>query len=417
MSSVVQVRNLNNLMTNIEEEVTDSIYSGVNEAGWHQYLGSNKVGNIATVQALQTIGEDMCANYIEARKTILNNQFRSSYSEYNGGWGYATNSKEFPTTEPTSWVVMYLSKQSKLSKEEFEALRLGVWWLKNNSVQEVEGKCGWGTTKGSIKRVYTTVLSLKALFLAGERKLDEFKKGIRWLESCKNNDGGWGEGEGYKSNLLHSAHVIILFDMIGKKIDKNTKEYLHKNIIDFDNASYEELKIELIDVIEPKTGGNISRLTYKHFTYPYALNAYMRCFGIDKRSIKIFNRIINQNIEGYCKQEYNDTKIKKMWSVFDLFLLTTEFNNRVGTLDKVECISYKKGNVKKYTRKQYIISMKWISKKHIISVLFMSAVIVFVALKVLPFVGLVASTTVTIITNLYSEKINDFFNKERRDSK
>ncbi|MFH1943428.1 MAG: hypothetical protein ABIL68_15105, partial [bacterium] len=82
--------------------------------GWHQFLGSNKIGNVATAQALLSFHyfqEDFSEKH-HAIETITHAQFLNKYDKtLDGGWAYVTNASTIPTTECTSWILLLLLEE------------------------------------------------------------------------------------------------------------------------------------------------------------------------------------------------------------------------------------------------------------------------------------------------------------------
>lgn len=156
--------------------------------GWHQYLGSNKIGNIATAQALillNTCKEDF-DNKQDAYKYLISNQGKNlSDLRIHGGWSYVTNFSELPTTECTSWVLLALYEKYQneiVTKNGIE------WLLNNHDNSKVDN--GWGVLRSDIPRVYSTSLALQALSKYGYSNTKEFKSGLNWLLNSQNTDNG-----------------------------------------------------------------------------------------------------------------------------------------------------------------------------------------------------------------------------------
>ncbi len=76
-------------------------------------------------------------------------------------------------------------------------------WLKRQISRD-----GYWSDLWLAKNTYGTANAISALIQAGERDCEEAQRGVRWLESVQNRDGGWGEdmfGNGTESTVEQTA--------------------------------------------------------------------------------------------------------------------------------------------------------------------------------------------------------------------
>lgn len=325
--------------------------------GWHQFLGSNKIGNIATAQAL------LCFHYFQkdfsekhrAITSIKQAQFLNKNDKtLDGGWANVTNASTFPTTECSGWILLLLLEE-KINAGE--CLNKGIAWLLANHPTEEKSDLGWSSIKydeSHLKydeiRVYATALALRVLARGKYTTTDQFIKAKHWLIMARNEqDGGWGEKKGSPSTFLHTAHALIALRECGIDPDSET---LSKgcdwllNMYDPRNLWNDPIRgglMEYVDIYAPP----IQRVTYLHFTTPWVINALIMCGRIN--TIQVFrgiNWIVENCHNGYWDHPYLvSSKNKPMWAIYDSLLALKNFQATFSHWSKIKQVILKNGEI------------------------------------------------------------------------
>lgn len=313
--------------------------------GWHQYLGSEKIGNIANAQALLILQyfKREFSNKHKVISTLKKSQFKSDSSlELHGGWTYQTNHTSSPTTECTCWTL--ISLQTELDRDD-ETIVSGLDWLINNHL-DCEKDNGWGCIKTDISRTYATCLALRTLQMYGKNQSDAFKRGYSWLKNSKNADGGWGDTERNESTITHTAHAIITLIECGLEKDsctiKNACSWLLKQYdenekwIDIQNGGL----LELLDFSK-------NRISYYHYSLPWVLVALMECDQINSSNFFLsFKELKDSEIDGNWNHPYLlNQKYHTIWSKHDSLYAIKRFSQTCPNWDNVKSISLRKNNV------------------------------------------------------------------------
>ena len=88
------------------DTMSDSIRTVDEYTGWHQHLGSNKIGIVATSMAIKFYKElvgTLCPSEDAAKYFIYNKQ------NEDGGWPYISNTNGESNIEATCWALQALS--------------------------------------------------------------------------------------------------------------------------------------------------------------------------------------------------------------------------------------------------------------------------------------------------------------------
>ena len=306
-----------------------------NKHGWHQLLGTNKIGNVGTAQALLCFhysGEDFSDKY-HALDSLIRTQFTNESNEtLYGGWAFVTNASAFPSTECTCWVLLSLLNDST-NKEK--CMDKGITWLLANQSINGTGDLGWGTTKFDEPRVYSTALALRVLAKCGYTKAEQFVKGKTWLIRARNEyTGGWGETLGSSPTFLHTAHALISLKECG--IEPSSEE-LQKGcnwlLQSYDpNQLWNDFQygglIEQMDVnAPPGITPAWQRVTFLHFTTPWVLNALITCGR--RNTAEVFRgmkKLLESGRSGYWDHPFLiGKKDKPLWAIHDSLLALRNF--------------------------------------------------------------------------------------------
>jgi len=298
-----------------------------NQGGWHQFFKSEKVGNVATSQALLLL-EKFSITFPEKDKSInflLENQIESSSQTQNGGWSFISNVPSVANAESTSWSLMALYQVIKVSDP---AIQKGLEWLKKNLI--VDTKCsGWGPTKDSGIRTYTTCIVLQAGCKLNVLDQYEFKSAYNSLKRWQNKDGGWGETPDSPSTLAHTAHATITLLDLGFKESSSTIQDAIKWILTTLEAKTFENEHQMgyseMFYFNYPDGENINtqRVTYLHLPMPYAMLALIKA----KKESPLINQVVMSLLQTneYGTWKHPFLSEKPLWAVYDVLQLFKEF--------------------------------------------------------------------------------------------
>ncbi|MEZ5030503.1 MAG: prenyltransferase/squalene oxidase repeat-containing protein [Saprospiraceae bacterium] len=331
-----------------------------NKSGWHQHLGSNKVGNTATAQAiiiLNTQKEDFNDKH-KAVELLKNNQFKGGTEDLNGGWGYVSNLSDIPTTESTAWVLQALFFET--SKGDI-VIKDGLNWLINNHIGG-DQDIGWGSTKNDVSRVYSTCLAIQTLRIFDKTEIKEFNQSINWLKKSQNTDFGWGDQFGHPSTITHTSHALItLIDSgvnISSQIIQKGAEWLiqafeeDKFWINVDNGGL----LEFMDIV---VNEKPHRISYYHFSTPYAIIALIKSGKIHLPVVfKGINYLVDSNDYGNWEHPFlRNQRIHPIWAIYDSLYAFKTFKNFTNNWENVKSISLKGKEVRTiYTGGENIVS-------------------------------------------------------------
>lgn len=326
------------------------------KCGWHQNLGSNKIGNVGSAQALLSLAY-FREGFGEKHKvidSIIESQFSKPGDDiYDGGWAYITNASVIPTTECTCWVLLLLQREQSGAKDSLEK---GLRWLLNNCSSKNSGS-GWGSTRFDSPRTYATTLALRVLSSYGCADTKQYKQGLAWLENARNStDGGWGEAGGYSSTFLHTAHALVALKQCGLDVQS---EFIRRGCDWLLNSFHEETLWDeqsvlagLIEQMEISVPSNIGilgqRVVYFHFAIPWIIIALVLCSKLSTlQSFKAVNWLLNTFRDSYWDHPYlRYRKNKPMSATHDALLALSTFESKVPSpWDEIEKLSCSNGEI------------------------------------------------------------------------
>lgn len=193
------------------DEVFEYLASQQNTAngksGWHQFLESGKVGNIATAQIL--ISHRTYDREVSALDSCLMS-LKDSRREitWNGGtisgWSYLSSGPAVPCVEPTCWV--YLAYQT-MRPQDSQQVELDVHsFLKATQVVSEHG-VAWGFVPWAEPRVLPTCGAIRVLSKIHDDGL--VSSAVRWLLAARNSRNAWGPTSTSSATLTHTAAAIL----------------------------------------------------------------------------------------------------------------------------------------------------------------------------------------------------------------
>ena len=181
--------------------------------GWHQFLESGKIGNVATAQVLiiytkynrQIPNLNSCINFLLSNIKEMIWENKKVY-----GWSYVTSGPPVPCTEPTCWVYLAFQILDLPGREKIES---DVYnFLKKTRTESQDGT-SWGFTPWSESRISTTSLALRALCRIGDAEL--INDTVRWLLAARNSDNVWGQSPKSASTITHTALATLAIKEAG----------------------------------------------------------------------------------------------------------------------------------------------------------------------------------------------------------
>jgi hypothetical protein len=177
------------------------------KSGWHQFLETGKIGNIATAQILilhakynrKISALDSCFAWFGAdRREIV------WKGETITGWSYLSSGPAVPCVEPTCWV--YLANQI-LSPDKAKEVESGVHaFLTSTQISSQEG-VSWGFVPWTEPRVLSTCIAVRILSKIQDSKIAT--DAVRWLLAARDSQNAWGNTAKSSATLTHTAHAIL----------------------------------------------------------------------------------------------------------------------------------------------------------------------------------------------------------------
>jgi Squalene-hopene cyclase C-terminal domain/Prenyltransferase and squalene oxidase repeat len=307
--------------------------------GWHQYIGEEKVGDVATGQGI------LIMNYLDYRYAFLPDllttlhqgqvyqQGENQQGSDNGGWALLS-SQGVPTVEATVWSILGLVAGGEADTSQ--SIQDGKAWLIAN--QNEDG--GWGPRKNLSSRIYTTFLACRCLDILeskGAREHPPYVRGaIKWILDGQNEDGGWGEIAGQKSSVVHTAYALIALHHLGMEASTNhiraAVRYLYKQW-DAKRMWESKLTTERYEIPSAqKDNRTWARVSIEYFPTPWAVLALLTA-GESACDERIFSSIRwllkTQNQDGSWSIE--NVRNNRLWAVHDALLALNTFVKTIAT--------------------------------------------------------------------------------------
>lgn len=295
-----------------------------NDTGWHQHLGTHKIGIVATAMALlfyKTINKD-------ALEKELNLNFIIGKQNPDGGWPYISNTNNESNVESTCWALLALYKYASVSFHD--QIENGVNWLLAQYEQIPDSDNGWAFITGSKPRIYITSFVLRVLKILGKDAGQEFESAKRWLINAQNDDGGWGELPDKGSSLFFTCYSIITLVECGIETNSSTINnainWLEKKISSIN--IHDQTLICYLEFIENGTGDNRIRIPFFHYVLPYIVITFLK---VGKKNGIVFDtvrlllqRCSNGKIEHPMLE---NSRIIPIWILYDIMISYQSFKD------------------------------------------------------------------------------------------
>lgn len=400
------------------------------ETGWHQHLGSNKIGVVATSMAITYIylyTSHKKYKLMDSFKFILNNQ------REDGGWAYISNISDQSNTEATCWALRALHTNFELYSTH---IKKGIAWLIASKPIDKDRDSGWGFIDSNYSRVYNTCFVIRTLNQLTSNHKQQIESAKRWLLNARHDKNAWGETFKSTPTLFHTSYVISTLIELG--LDKN--DLIILNAINWINNQLSNMDFTSIPVIcnlefiEENSNSSRTRTPFFHYTLPHIIKAYIDAGQIDNKYVlKGLNRLLELNKEGFWNHPFiENTTYKPIWAIYDSVNTLNSFKQEYSKWDKI--YGFIDINNKTYPVKQWNLLILWFKLSPICKYIIKLTLVIFIVYSMFfrnfnlyqqikiyfPAMGdLITSIVTTFITSLFfnTPKIwkyfkNKIFNKK-----
>lgn len=287
-----------------------------NEVGWHQHIGSRKVGIVAS--AIGLLLHNKLDKPFAKQQKVLNTLVRKQNSD--GGWPYISNSQNCSNVEATCWALLALHAYGKNGVYDNE-IGKGVNWLLDQNPSAKEDY-GWPFRRNGEIRVYITCFVLRTLIFLGVSNHSKVEAALHWLIEAQSGKGGWGETKGDEPSVFFSAYSLItLLEFNANQsyqsvIDKGEK-WLVKTM---NTLSMQESFLTCrLEMIETETRNNKYRISFFHYVLPYVLLCYEKLGIHDRVYFSAINLLLERSKDGYINHPMLDNAKKRpIWALYDV---------------------------------------------------------------------------------------------------
>lgn len=313
------IKNGTNVIANTQRDIAGNI-------GWHQHLGSGKIGIVATAMALiyyKDIAKMPCPKAKECIDFLIKTQ------QTDGGWSFITNSKGISNVLATCWAVRALSKYDA----DFVVVRRGVDWLKT---KKKEGDYGWSLF-GTKSQTFPTCFCVITLLELGFKAEDELvSSALSWLRNTRLQDGSWADSpEKPYQSLFHTAITILCLQKANIVTDSN----LIKKGLDWIETKFHDQDISApcyecdLELMEERVNEENTRVPYFHFILPYVALVFMNAKKGDNVVFDCIHLLIDRNECGSWPHPFiENKKIIPIWTLYDGMLAIKAFNERMQSI-------------------------------------------------------------------------------------
>lgn len=295
-----------------------------NNVGWHQHLGSAKIGIVATAIALihyKNIGEEC-----EEQEQCL--QFLVSQVRDDGGWSYISNANNVSNVESTCWALLALHRYDRV--EFHDIVNNGIHWILN-TIDNHNQDNGWPFASGSPARIYITALTLRVLYELQRSDTPEFESARHWLINAANEDGGWGALPEDGSSLFFTSFCITTLIEIGEDRKSPTLRRAFKWLKDRTrHLNMESPSFECyLEFIENGEGPTRIRIPFFHYVLPHVIIAFIKMNDSDSILLEFLYALYSKSKDGLIEHpDLENSKIYPIWALYDTALAFNTFKDR-----------------------------------------------------------------------------------------
>lgn len=291
--------------------------------GWHQHLGSDKIGIVATAMAL-IYYKDIAQLPCPKEEACI--EFLKKTQQADGGWSFITNSKGISNVLATCWSIRALYKY----EADPAIIDKAVSWL---YLKKQKGDYGWSLF-GTKSQTFPTCFCIMTLLELGIKPDEEIvSSALTWLRNTRLQDGSWADSpEKPYQSLFHTAITILCLQKANLLTDSNL---INKGLDwiegrfqtqDFSAPCY-ECDLELM---EEKVDNENTRVPYFHYTLPYVALVFLNANRGDNVVFKCIRLLIDRNESGSWPHPFiENKKIIPIWTLYDGMLAIKAFNERM----------------------------------------------------------------------------------------
>lgn len=328
---IIYKRNIDNIISACTKTLNDNQRHIGSDVGWHQHLGSHKVGIVATAMALLYYREiDK-----ECPEKEASLEFLRQKKNNDGGWPYISNTNGKSNVESTCWALCALHQyDAQLYREEIDG---GISWLLSQYEQHEDMDSGWPFMRESLPKIYLTAFVLRTFKRLGKDCGQEYESAKKWLIDAQNDDGGWGELPERGSSIFFTCYCILTLMECGKSKDDimimNAFRWLERKISHID--MYDSSLICYLEFIEKGIGNERARIPFFHYVLPYVVMTYIK---LGKKNLVVFEAmkvLIERSSYGSIEHPMlENSKITPIWALFDAVSALQSFKDSVEQWDK-----------------------------------------------------------------------------------
>lgn len=293
------------------------------DVGWHQHLGSGKIGIVATAMAL-IYYKDIAQLPCPKEKECID--FLKKTQQDDGGWSFITNSKGISNVLATCWSIRALYKY----KADTDIIDKAVSWLYS---KKQEGDFGWSLF-GTKSQTFPTCFCVMTLLELGAKPEDEILcSALTWLRNTRLQDGSWADSiEKPYQSLFHTALTILCL----QKANITTDLDLIKTGLDWIEAKFQTQDFSApcyecdLELMEERVGDENIRVPYFHFTLPYVALVFLNANRGDNVVFKCIRLLVERNEGGSWPHPFiENKKIIPIWTLYDGMLAIKVFKERM----------------------------------------------------------------------------------------
>lgn len=350
------------------------------EVGWHQHLGSRKVGIVAS--AIGLLLHDRLNKPFTKKQDVLNTLVGKQNPD--GGWPYISNSQNCSNAEATCWALLALHACADDGVYD-ENIAQGIKWLlsQNPSARE---DFGWPFRKNGDIRVYITCFVLRTLNILGVRDEPKIEAALHWLVDAQSGKGGWGETKGDESSVFFTAYALITlleFDATESNqavIDRGKEWLVHT----MKNLSMQESFLTCrLEMIETETRNYKYRISFFHYVLPYVILCYKKLGIYNKVYFKAINLLMERSKEGYIDHPMLDNfKKRPIWALYDVVSILNVIAPQ-NHKDRLLCVIF--NHVFSIPRCWFSSGIMIFANKWVFSIVFITVIVFFFGSYILMF--------------------------------
>lgn len=287
------------------------------DVGWHQHLGTRKVGIVASAIGL-LLHKELHSSF-EQENDVLSFLVRKQNTD--GGWSYISNSQNCSNVEATCWALLALHNYNSNRLYNGNIEKGKAWLLKQNT--SIKEDLGWAFRKNGEIRVYITCFVLRTLNILGEKDESCIETALHWLIDAQNKNGGWGETKGDEPSVFFTSYALItLLEFETKGINYHTqiekgKEWLEKVMNDL--SMQESFLICRLEMMETEERNHKYRISFFHYVLPYVVLCYVKLGVCNRKVFESIEILLERSAKGYVDHPMLDNPDKRpIWALYDL---------------------------------------------------------------------------------------------------